>query len=127
MNFVKAGAALLIRDRRMGLHLFFVLTDPDSKNHLVVTAAVVTERSHTDKTCRLNVGDHPFIRHASNVDYGSATFVPLGRIEEWLKSGQATFQGNLSPALLKLIQQGLLSSSRTIHAIVDHCRPLFDT
>ena len=111
----------------MGLHLFFLLTDPDFENRLVVTAAVVTTRSHTDKTCTLNVGDHPFIRHQSNIDYGSANFVPLSRLQEWLTSGQATLQPNLPPDLLVVIQQGLLKSSRTIHAIADHCRPLFVT
>lgn len=124
---MRAGAAFLIRDRQMGPHLFLVLTDPDTSRRLVVTVAVVTEKSHTDKTCALDVGDHPFIRHRSNVDYGSARFVPLGKLEDQLRSGRAIAQPTLSPAVLKIVQHGLLTSCRTIHAVVDHCRPLFDT
>lgn len=125
MNFVKAGTTFLLRDRKMGTHLFIVIADPDAQNRLVVTAALVTERSHTDKTCVLSPGDHSFVRHASNVDYGSARFVPQSKIEDWLSSGKADLQANLTPDVLKRVQSGLLRSAHTINAIADHCRPLF--
>lgn len=79
MDFIRAGRAIMVRDRRMGTHLWFVLTDPDPSTRLVVMVPLVTERSHTEKMVRLGVGDHPFILHASNIDYGGATFAPSSR------------------------------------------------
>ena len=109
----------------MGPHLFLVLTDPDDETRLVVTAVVVTERGHTDKTCILDVGDHPFIRHRSSVDYGSAKFVPLSRLETHITSGVATQAEDIAPEVLGRVRAGLLQSSRTIHAIADYCRVTF--
>ena len=80
MNRVGAGRSLLVRDIRMGTHLWFVVTDPDPTTSLVVMVALVTERAHTEKTVRLNVGDHPFIQPASNVDFGSATYAPASKL-----------------------------------------------
>ena len=126
MNRIGAGSAFLLRDRKVGTHLYLVLTDPDDTSRLVVAAALVSERQHTDKTCRLDAGDHPFIRYASNIDYGSPTFVPISRVSAWLNDGRATPQPELSVAVLQRVQAGLLASSRTIHVIAEHCRAHFD-
>jgi hypothetical protein len=72
VNLIGAGRVLLVRDRRMGTHLWFVLSDPEPSTQLVVIVALVTERAHTEKTVRLNVGVHPFIKHRSSVDFGAA-------------------------------------------------------
>lgn len=109
----------------MGQHLIIVLTDPDEADQLVVTTMVVTERAHTDKTRTLNVGDHPFIRHPSNIDYGACAFVPRRKLEAALQSGRAVLQADLADELLQSVRSGLLESSRTINAIAEYCRAAF--
>jgi hypothetical protein len=61
-------------------HLIPVLTDPAGPFDIVVVTAVVSEKSFTDKTVTLNVGDHPFIRWPSNVDYGWSRFLPAKKL-----------------------------------------------
>ncbi|WP_353267810.1 hypothetical protein [Gemmatimonas sp.] len=114
---IAAGRALRIRDRRMGTHLWFVLTSPDPDSGLVILVAVVTERGHTDRTVRLEVGDHPFIRHPSNVDYGTAKFAPAGRLTEALSTGKADLDLDASTVLLGRLCEGLLTSSRTPNVV----------
>jgi len=120
---LRAGRALLLRDARMGTHLWFVLTDPDPDRMVLVM--LVTERAHTDRTLRLVVGDHPFIRHPSAVDFGTATYFPAARLEEALSSGRATLAADMSPELLAQVQTGLLTSARTPNAIAAYCRLKF--
>ncbi len=109
----------------MGTHLWFVLTDPDPKTGLVVLVMLVSVKPHTDKTVQLDVGDHPFVKHPSNVDYSTATFVPSSRLEQRIASGVIALDADLSAQVLEWIRRGLLSSSRTINAIGEYCRALW--
>lgn len=92
-----AGRALVLRDARMGTHLWFVLTDPDPDRNSMVLVMLVTVKPHTDRTVQLNVGDHPFVRHESAV----------------------------SADLLTRVRAGLLASARTPNDVVEYCRPMF--
>jgi hypothetical protein len=108
-----------------GKHLWFVLTDPDPETRKVVIVMLVTEKDHTDKTVSLSAGAHPFITRDSNVNYGSADFIPLSKLEKRLASGDAKLNADMSPKLLKKVRQGLLDSSRTVRYIKDYCRDGF--
>lgn len=106
----------------MGEHLWFVLTDPDAETNLVIIVALVSEKSHTERIVCLGPGDHPFVRWASVVDYGTATFKPARKIEEHVASGRAILNADMSPELLESVRRGLLESSHTPNVIADHCR-----
>lgn len=106
----------------MGTHAWFVLTDPDAETDRVVLVMLVTERPHTDGTVCLGVRDHPFIRHASNVDYGTATFAPASKLESKLSDGVASLDPDMSAALLQRVRVGLLASSRTPNVVAAHVR-----
>lgn len=121
MNDIRAGRSLRIRDVRMGWHLFFVVTDPDPTTK-VVTVMLVTERPHTDHTCILDVGDHPFVRHRSSVDYGTARFAPVRKLEEAVRRARASFDADLSDDLLERVRAGLLASGRTPNDVAAHVR-----
>lgn len=121
MNDIRAGRALRIRDVRMGWHLFFVVTDPDPTTK-VVTVMLVTERTHTDRTCTLDVGDHPFVRHRSSVDYGTARFAPVRKLEEAVARTRASFDVDMTDELLRRVREGLLLSGRTPNDVTDHVR-----
>jgi hypothetical protein len=125
VRFIRAGRALIIRDRRMGTHLWFVLTDPDAVTGRVVIVALVTERAHTEKTVRLDVGDHPFITHASNVDFGSSTYAPASKLDAALAERRATLGADMSSDLLDRVRRGLIGSSRAPNEIVSYCKAVF--
>jgi hypothetical protein len=118
-----AGRALLLRDAAMGTHLWFVLTDPDPQAMVVVM--LVSVKPHTDRTLHLDQGDHPFIRHPSAVDFGTARYVPAGKLEAALASGRAELHSDMSATLLGRVRAGLLASSRTPNEIADYCRARF--
>jgi hypothetical protein len=84
----------------MGTHLWFVLTDPDPDRNSMVLVMLVTVKLHTDRTLHLHVGDHPFVRHESAVDFGTATYVPAVRLQEGLASGRAALAADMSADLL---------------------------
>jgi hypothetical protein len=126
VELVRAGRALLLAGAPVGApHLWLVLTDPDPENGLVVMVMVVTSRPHTDKTVTLSPADHPFIHHESNVDFGSARFFPVSRLNAALKKGRCQLQADASARLLNTVRAGLLKSPRTIHAVADYCRTRF--
>ena len=78
MATIGAGQTLTIAGRTpQEYHLWLVLTDPDRESGKVVAVMVVSKRKHTDPTTLLVPGEHPFLKHPSNVDYGSAKFYPL--------------------------------------------------
>lgn len=120
-----AGRALLLRDARMGTHLWFVLTDPAPDRHAIVVVMLVTVKPHTDRTLHLEVGDHPFVRHTSAVDFGTATYAPAARLQNALASGRATLADDMSADLLARVRAGLLASARTPDDVAEYCRPLF--
>ena len=91
----------------------------------VVIVPIVTERPHTDKTACLLPADHPFIRHRSNVDYGSARYAFVNALNALLVSGEASLDESLSAAVLKRVQRGLFASSHTINDIAAFARAAF--
>jgi hypothetical protein len=125
VDIVAAGRSFVLLDRKMGEHLWFTLTDPDPATGLVVIVALVSEKSHTERTVGLGPGDHPFVRWASNVDYGTATFKPANRINEFFASGRAKPNADMSGSLLARVRQGVLASSHTPNAVADYCRLRF--
>jgi hypothetical protein len=125
VNLICAGRSLLLLARREGDHLWFVLTDPDANTGHVVMAMLVTSRPHTDKTIALVPGDHPFVQHESNIDYGSARFVPAQKLSQALVAGSAELRADMAPALLHEALCGLITSSRTANYILDYCRPRY--
>ncbi len=86
---------------------------------------LVTAKPHTDKTVILVPGDHPFVAHESNVDYGTATFVSSVRLTVAVCNGKGHMQADASPKLLRTLRAGLLTSPRVVNEVCAYCRPLF--
>ena len=56
-----------------GGHLWVVVTPPFGPEGDFIMVNMTTLRSSTrDRSCLLDVGDHPFIRHATAIFYGDA-------------------------------------------------------
>jgi len=127
MNLVAAGRAFLLAGPHFNPapHLWFVLTDPTPSDHRVVTVMLVTSRPHTDKTVTLLPGDHPFVQHESNIDFGGAILVHPDRFQRAMELGRCHLQRDLARPLLARIRTGLLTSPRTVHWMTDYCRTRF--
>ncbi len=126
MDFFCAGRAFLLAGGLVGApHLWFVLTDPDPVSHQVVIVMLVSAKAHTDKTVVLRAGDHPWVRHESNVDFGSARPIPVSKLMDANSSNRLVLQDDMSKELLAVVRAGLLASSRTIHAVKDDCKTKF--
>lgn len=127
MNLVCAGRAFVLSGPEFtpAPHLWFILTDPEPPDDQVVAVMLVTSRAHTDKTVTLVPGDHPFVQHESNVDFGSAILVRSGRFQRAMQGGRCHFQPDMNASLLRRLRGGLLASPRTVHWIADHCRARF--
>ena len=127
MEFIAAGRAFILfgRDFSPDPHLWFVLTNPDSTSKHVVAVMLVTARRHTDKTVSLNVGDHPFVQHESNVDYGFARLLLANKIMAAILQSRGELQPDASDTLLTRLCIGLLQSPRTPNFLKDHCHGLF--
>lgn len=126
MIVIGAGRAMLFRPPGDAApHLWLVLTEPDGQSPKVVAAAVRTLRPYSDRTVVLQVGDHPFIKHDSTVDYGSARYFRVDKIVAAMKRGTCHLRSDLAPAVLGRVQRGLLESPHTIHEIKRYCRQRF--
>jgi hypothetical protein len=83
LNFIGAGRALTIAGNTpQEYHLWLILTDPDPESGKVITVMVVSPKKHTDPTVLLVSGEHPFLKHDSHVDYGSAQLKPAVKLAE---------------------------------------------
>ena len=107
-------------------HLWIVLTDPDPKTEKVVAVMVVSQKTTTDKTVTLNVGDHPFIDHESNLDYGGATLFDVERLEHEIRTVDRALREDLPTELFEAVRKGVFISSRTIHWMKEYCAARFD-
>jgi hypothetical protein len=121
-----AGRAFLLSGGQVSApHLWFVLTDADASGK-VITVMLRSAKPYTDKTVVLNVGDHPWIRHESNIDYGTARPVPKTKLIDANNGSRLVIQADMSKELLQKVRDGLLKSSHTIHAVRDECKARFE-
>jgi hypothetical protein len=73
---------------------------------------LTTDRGYTDQTCILNVGDHPFIRHATSVDYRVCSQWRAARIQEYVATGIAKPRAPMDAAVLERIRAGFFKAGR---------------
>lgn len=103
-----------------------MITHIDLITKKAVCENVTTLRSHSDTTCVLKVGDHPFIPHDSVLNYSDAREMPIDLVEKALKCGTTSFvcepHEPCRPDVLARIQQGLLDSKQTPKMIKELCR-----
>lgn len=96
-------------------HLYFVISDPDVDNNvLLVNLTTMRNKPGEDKSCILNIGDHPFIKHKSIIDYKRAVSYDAIRL---LRAKFNTslrsiiqFKEELDDEILLKIQQGAQTS-----------------
>lgn len=93
-------------------HLFILLTDAITAEKLVLIVSISSVKAGVwhDDTCVLAIGDHPFIKQASWVDYRSARIEPAAKLTSGVHKGLLVAQGTISHAVFLRICEGLLKS-----------------
>ena len=84
-------------------HLFIVISDPAQDSSKVVLVPLMTlddDDDSQERTCILNAGDHPFIRHPSFVNFFCAKKPSAAVIVQRAKRGKS-----VTPELLARIRE----------------------
>jgi len=96
-------------------HLSVVITPPDQGE--VITVTITTKRQRSESLVKLNVGDHPFIKWQSVVNYAYARIRTVEEIETAIQSGNAKQREPVTEELLKRIRLGLRDSDFTPNGV----------
>lgn len=99
-------------------HLFILLTDPHDdetgkKCILMVSLSTIRPGMPYDSTCILYAGDHPFVKHDSNVVYQKARLEDADKVLRGVKCGQLVPQDPMGGAVFARICKGLKESRLT--------------
>ena len=108
--------------KNIDCHLWVVLTDPDGDPLKVVMVNMTSLRPNVDTTVILDIGEHPFVRYKTVINYGCARFTEIRSINKVLEKGLVTIKDPASDKLLQKIQNGLLESMETPKDIKEYCR-----
>jgi hypothetical protein len=100
---MKAGETFLLPD--FDDHLWAVISDPTINEMKIVIVLFVSWTEKYDQACVLNGGEHPFIKHATCVQYPGAKVVANAQLEQLRQSGKLRPKAALSADLLALIRQ----------------------
>lgn len=79
-----------------------------------------------DTTCTLDIGDHPFIERASYIWYRKAVITEVSKIEAGVRAGVVTRDQDISPGILRKLQQGALQSPGTSNEIKEFVKAHVD-
>jgi hypothetical protein len=104
---VQGGDAFLLSDAYKGVnnHFFVVLSDPTTDPQRVLIVNLTTLKHYKDQACIVNVGDHPWVSHASCVAYDEARFISVAQFDALKLSGKIVSQPPVSDALLTRIRK----------------------
>lgn len=104
------GDTFLVGDGSHPSHLWIIITTPRGPDgeFLIVNMTTLTEHKE-DRSCVLDAGDHPFVRHKTVIAYHDARTGTQAALRE--HSGMVHPREPVSAAILSRIQQGALKSA----------------
>lgn len=107
------GSAIFLRDtylrEQVPEHLYFVISDADMDGK-VLLVNLTTDNGHPDRSCVIKLGQHPFVKHQSVINYRDAREANLTAIEEAVQRGAVTTHISATDDLLAQIQTGARNS-----------------
>ena len=95
-----------------GGHLWVIVTEP-SESGEVVCATFTTRRQRSDTTTICQPGEHPFFRHETVVAHNQSLQYKTVVIAECLGDGTFISRETCSPALLRKVRDGIMTSQFT--------------
>jgi hypothetical protein len=113
---VDAGDTLLVIEPGTSYdsHLWIIISDPRKDAERVVIVSMTSYRADKDQACVLDVGDHPYIRKPTCINYIDAKVVSIAAIESLIASGKVSGHHRCSAALLTRIRAGIPDSRITM-------------
>jgi hypothetical protein len=93
-------------------HLYVAVTAANAEGNFVI-ANVTSQSESKDQSCIMNVGDHPFIRKESVINYAAARVTNEHAVSAAARRGIIRYDVPVTPAALARIQTGALSSPHT--------------
>ena len=109
---------LLTRGTGTTPHLWVLLWGPAGAARAFLAVYLTTLRGHSDRSCILAQGEHPFVHHDTSVAYGETARWTEERLLELIREGVARPRQPVSAAVLERMRAGFFASQRTPHAMV---------
>jgi hypothetical protein len=97
-------------------HLWMVISDPSIDPDNVVIVFFLSWQPHYDQACIVQAGEHPFVKHATCVEYPAARITTNQKLDEGLASGKLKHKAPLSADLLGKIRRSAAASDITADA-----------
>ena len=88
------------------------MTDSDADGNLVI-ANVTSQEQWKDQSCVLDIGDHPYIRKESVINYAEALLANENLINEGMRKRYMQADVPVSHEVLAKVQAGALASPHT--------------
>jgi hypothetical protein len=110
---------LLTRGTGEVAHLWVILWGPAGEAQAFLAVYLTTLRAHSDRSCILQRGEHPFLQHETAVAYGAVQRWTEERLGELVAAGIARPRPPVSANVLRRLRAGFFASARTPHAIRD--------
>ncbi len=117
---MKIGDTFLIEEPSESLdtHLWIVLSDPSKDSDEVLIVNITNLKRPSDPSCKLEIGDHPWLIKPSCVNYGDPKVVSHAWLQRLLDKGLLGTRDPLTPDLLERVLNGASNSTRMklVHA-----------
>lgn len=115
---MKAGDVFLL-DGVADIHCWIIISDPAIDPIRVLLVNFTSYDRFADQACILEVGDHPFIKHRTCVNYPMAREASNADLDVLRERGRLIMLESLSPALLQRIRVGAMESVDMELALAD--------
>ena len=100
-------------------HLWVVLWGPSGAADSYLAAFLTTLRPYSDRTCVLDAGDHPFVRHPTGVAYRDVLRWSDERLSQLIEAGIAKPRPPMDSHVLDRVRSGFFASAHTPHALLE--------
>jgi hypothetical protein len=99
---VTEGACYLVP--KVDDHVWVVISDPSQNPELIVVVRFLSETEGTENDCILDVGDHPFIKHRTCINYTGAAHVSIQTLQGLANANTLKWMTPVSPEVLARIR-----------------------
>ena len=125
MNFIVAGSAVLILGGQQDKpHIWFILTNPDEDDRVLVVMLRSRQR-HTDNTTILAPGEYEFGSPVEGaIDYGETMLFPVTKLLGKIQNNRAQMRKPMTPDLHARVLAGACISGHTPNWAISYLQDL---
>ena len=87
-------------------HLWLIISDTDQSPTDLVLVNMTSWESHKDPSCKLNAGDHPFVKHETCISFRDAKLVSAEVLRMLEEKGMLSRDERLDSPILTRIREG---------------------